>query len=138
MKQGNNSFKNNLIIGLRFVFCALPGFFIFLISSVYLTLSLSGHKTMAPNPVIAGFLLPVGLLLTLYGLNKWGQWKHLISIGLIPVVFFLVLALLTVFPVGKGGLLIAAVIAIPLLIIINRQISKHYDQHEKNRKAQYS
>lgn len=136
MKQSNRSFKDNVIIALRFVSCAIPGFFIFLYSAIFLWVSLTGIEINMPNQIISILLLPVGLLMTLYGLGKWGQWKHLTTIILIPIVFFFLAAILDiVFLIGKDFLVAAAILSIPLLFYISRRVSKNCRKNELTKRT---
>jgi peptidoglycan/LPS O-acetylase OafA/YrhL len=100
------------------MFIAVPGVLLFVFSSIFFVLSFS-DSMINFHPVLAILLIAAGLLMTLYGTDRWGQWRNLYTIALIPAVFFMLYASSDDF-----GPLVAAVFAIPLLVYISRHVGR--------------
>jgi hypothetical protein len=65
-------------IGVRFVLFGLTGFYICIMSGIF----------ALDKPAEFYFLLPLsvlGLLMMLFGVGRWGQWRYLLVFGSMPV-----------------------------------------------------
>lgn len=92
---------NRIWMTARFIFIAIPGILLFLSCSFVFSLSVfdAGEALPGRNLLLYRALsfigIVAGLLLSLYGTGRWGQWKQLITFVSIPVLFPLSMFLLS-------------------------------------------
>jgi hypothetical protein len=78
-----------MLTSLRFLFCAIPGLFLFLAGLAMLALSFdpSSHHRLAFGAG-GGAAIAAGVPLILYGTGRWRKWGYLLPFLSLPVVLF--------------------------------------------------
>jgi hypothetical protein len=80
--------KSRLLAGLRFLFCAIPGLFLFLVFSTALFGTFFDPSDNYPNPLISFGVVAASSVLMLFGVDKWKQWRYLLVFLSIPASLF--------------------------------------------------
>ena len=88
MDKPNRSHRSRVLSGVLFLFCAIPGLFLFLVFSTALFGSFFDQNFKDPNPILSGVLAASGMLLMLIGVGRLRQWRYLLVFLSIPVSLF--------------------------------------------------
>lgn len=114
-----------LVVGIKFVFCAVPGLFVFLAFSFVLIDQLLDPQDKAPHPFVTAGLAALGLVLILFGLGRWSQWRYALVFVSLPVSVWLysLLNITLVDPKLDAGL-VAAIVGFLTYYIMKRSYGK--------------
>ena len=80
--------RSRLLTVLRFIFCAIPGLFLFLVFSTALFGRFFDPIGNYPNPLISCGVVAASSVLMLFGVDKWKQWRYLLVFLSIPASLF--------------------------------------------------
>jgi hypothetical protein len=133
-KKKKNSLKTILFKGLLFIFCAIPGLFLFLIYSLWIAASIFTPKMENPPLLLTPLLIATGIVLMLIGTGKLKEIKYIIVFLSIPISFiiYVFLAERRLLGIGNRTYDIAFFLVL-VLFYVNFLIKLHYQKkHERD------
>ncbi len=114
---------DNIIQGLLFIVCAIPGLVLILVATLMLEAYFDPqtiHLTNNWHPAVSISVLAAGLLLVLVGVGKWKQWRYLFVFLAIPVSMWIGFLI----PFGGGGKLLFPAFVGLMVFIVYRVVNK--------------
>lgn len=81
--------KTIVLKGLLFIFCAIPGLFLFLIYSMWIASSIFAPKMENPPLLLTPVLMATGVVLMLIGTGKLKEFKYIAVFLFIPISLIL-------------------------------------------------
>ena len=78
MRLNFRSLRSGLLAASLFLFCAVPGVFLFLFGSIFLAAVIvePGHASRFPRLIYSLAASALGMALVLIGLRLWGRWMY--------------------------------------------------------------
>ena len=120
-----------------FVVFAVPGLLLFLFCLGRSFLAVVGPEFRTWFNILgAGAGLCVGSIAMLVGTRRWGQWLYLLVLFSVPLLFFGVLAVMSVFEMWRftSPVLAAGVLSAILAGWGARRVDRHYRKGSSNRR----
>jgi len=124
------SLKTIVLKGLLFIFCAIPGLFLFLIYSMWIASSIFAPKMGNPPLLLTPVLMATGLVLMLIGTGKLKEFKYIAVFLFIPISFIIYGFLAEWRILGSKSIDIALFVGLTLLFV-NSLIIMHYQKKRK-------
>lgn len=121
------SLKTFFLKGLLFIFCAIPGLFIFLSFSFWIMGSVISPKMKNPPLLLTPLLMAIGIVLMLIGTGKLKQFKYSAVFLFIPISLIIFGYLSEWRILGDRTVDIALFVGLSLFFI-NYLIVKHYQR----------
>jgi len=84
-KRPKVSLKTFFLKGLLFIFCAIPGLFLFLFYSLWIAVSIFTPKMENPPLLLTPLLMATGIVLMLIGAGKLKEFKYSVVFLFIPI-----------------------------------------------------
>jgi hypothetical protein len=119
MDEPNQSHRSRIVSGVLFVFCAIPGLFLFLVFSTAMFGKFYDQNFNAPNPILSGVVATLGMAVMLIGVGRFKQWKYLFVFLSIPISLFGYILLDTHAAGGKlaPGIAVASIAFLTLYLV---------------------
>jgi hypothetical protein len=124
------SLKTIVLKGLLFIFCAIPGLFLFLIYSLWVAASIFAPKMENPPLLLTPVLMATGIVLMLIGTGKLKEFKYSAVFLFIPISFIIYGFLAEWKILGSKTVDIVLFVAV-ILFFVNSLIIMHYQKKRK-------
>ena len=129
-KKKKNSLKTLFFKGFLFIFCAIPGLFLFLIYSLWLAASIFTPKMENPPLLLTPLLMAIGIVLMLIGTGKLKEFKYITVFLFIPISFIIYGFLAEWRILGNKSIDIVLFVGLTLLFV-NSLVILHYQKKRK-------
>ena len=122
--------KTIVLKGLLFIFCAIPGLFLFMIYSIWIAASIFAPKMENPPLLLTTVLMATGVVLRLIGTGKLKEFKYIAVFLFIPISLILYGLLAEWKIMGSRSIDIVLFVGLTLLFV-NYLIKMHYQKKRK-------
>ena len=123
------SLKKIILKGILFIFCAIPGLFLFLIYSLWIALSIFTPDMENPPLLLTPLLMAAGIVLMLIGTGKLKEFKYSAVFLFIPISLIIFGYLSEWRILGSKTIDIILFVGL-ILFFINYLIRKYYQKQQ--------